>query len=99
MKMIGIIDDFGIESFMPLEGNSNQALMLIIRAKVNFHRNEIFYCLDLTDKEINRINHLVGSHEVKSFNEAGIIILKKLSKNAKIEKLLDRFYKLRERIK
>lgn len=98
MKMIGIVDEFGIESFMPLQGNLYQAFLLIIRSKINFQRNTLFYCLDFTDREINRIQHLIGSREVKSYNEAGIIIAEKLDKSTKKEKLLNRFYRLRERL-
>lgn len=101
MKMIGIIDEFGIESFMPFEGNYKQAFIFFIRSKLNIQKNVIFFCIDFTDKEINKIKNLVESHEVKSFNEAGIIIIEKLiSQNKasnKTNKLLNRFYKLRER--
>lgn len=101
--MIGIIDEFGIESFIPSQGNLKQALLLIIRSKLNFYRITIFFYLDFTDKEINKIQHLVRSQEVRSYNEAGIIILEKLNSlnkvKAKTDKLLRRFYMLRDRLK
>lgn len=100
MKMIGIIDEYGIESFIPLESNYKQAFLFFIRAKINLTRNAIFFCLDFTGKEINKINNLVLSHKVKSFNEAGIIIIEKINSlnkgSSRINKLLKRFYKLRK---
>lgn len=102
MKMIGIIDEYGIENFIPLEGNYRQSFLFFIRAKINLQGNAIFFCLDFTGKEINKINNLVLSHEVKSFNEAGIIIAEKINSlnktSVKINKLLTRFYKLREKL-
>lgn len=101
MKIIGIVDEFGIESFAPLEGNLKQAFIFFIRSKLNLNRIAIFYCLEFTDKEINKINNLIQSHDVKSYDEAGIIILEKLNSiksTAKTKKLLNRFYKLRERL-
>ena len=99
MKMIGIVDALGIESFIPLEGHYNEAFLFIIRSKVNLQRSAVFYCLDFTDKEVNKVKNLVESHVVKSYNEAGIIIIEKLiSSNmasTKTTKLLNRFYKLR----
>jgi len=99
MKMIGIVDEFGVESFIPFE--TRQAFLLMLRAKLNLQRIAVFYYLDFTDKEINKINHLISSHEVKSYNEAGIIVLEKLNSIksiTKTNKLLNRFYKLRERL-
>lgn len=101
MKMIGIVDEFGVESFMPLEGNLKQVLLLNIRSKVNFQRNAIFFCLDFTEKEVIKMNSLIESSKVKSFNEAGIMIVEKINFQCSIrqtEKLLGRFYKLRNRI-
>lgn len=99
--MIGIIDEFGIENFIPLEGNLKQAFIFFIRSK--FQRNAVFFCLDFMEKEINKIRNLAESHEVKSFNDAGIIIIKKINflnkSNAKTNKLLSRFYELRARFK
>lgn len=98
--MIGIIDEFGIENFMPLDGHLKEAFLFFIRAKINLQRNAVFFCLDFTDKEINKINNLVMSRKVKSYNEAGIIVLEKLNSlnrnSIKIIKLLNRFYKLRK---
>ena len=99
MKMIGIVDEFGIESFIQFD--ARQSFLLMLRAKLNQQRTVIFYCLDFTDKEINKINNLISSHEVKSYNEAGIIVLEKLisiKSTTKTNKLLNRFYKLRERL-
>ena len=100
MKMTGIIDEFGIDCFISLEGHLKEALLFFIRSKLA--RNEVFFCIDLTDKEVNRINNLVSSHEVKLFNEAGIIIVEKKNTidkgNAKTGKLARRFYELRERL-
>lgn len=102
MKMIGIIDEFGIESFIPLEGHYKEAFLFIIRSKVNLQRNAVFFYLDFIDKEINKIKNLIESHSVKSFNEAGIIIIEKLNSlnkaSTKTDKLLNRFYKLRKRL-
>lgn len=101
MKMIGIIDEFGIDSFVPLEGNYKQAFIFFIKSK--FKRNAVFFCLDFTDKEINKIRNLVESHEVKSFNDAGIFVIEKLillnNASTKTKNLLNRFYRLRERFK
>jgi len=100
MKMIGIIDELGVESFIPFD--VRQAFLLMLRAKLNQQRTAIFYCLDFTDKEINKIFNLIESREVKSYNEAGIIALEKLNSqnkaSTKTNKLLNRFYKLRERL-
>jgi len=99
MKMTGIIDEFGIESFISLEGHLKEAFLFFIRSKLA--RNAIFFCIDFTDEEINRINNLVESHDVKLFNDAGITVIEKINSlnkgNAKIEKLLRRFYDLRRR--
>lgn len=101
--MIGIIDEFGIDSFIPLESNLKEAFFFIIRSKLNLQRNTVFFCIDFTDNEINRIRNLVESHEVKLFNQAGIFIIEKINSlnkdNAKIDKLLNRFYEFRERFK
>lgn len=104
MKMIGIIDEFGIENFIPLESNYKQAFLFFIRAKINIQRSAVFFCLDFTDKEISKIRSLVESHKVSSFNDAGIIVIEKLNssgnkRNTKTEKLLNRFYKLRDRLR
>ena len=101
MKMIGIIDEFGIESFIPLERHLKEAFFFIIRSK--FQKNAVFFFIDFTEKEVTKINNLVSSHEVKSYNEAGIFIIEKLSSqnktSIKTERLLNRFYELRERFK
>lgn len=103
MKMIGIIDEFGIDSFIPLEGHYKEALLFIIRSKINLQRNAVFFCIDYTEKEVNKINNLVSSHEVKSYNDAGVAIIEKINLlnkgNAKTDNLLNRFYKLKERFK
>lgn len=103
MKMIGIVDEFGIESFISFEGHYKEAISFIIRSKINIQRTALFFCLDFTDDEIDNIKRLASSREVKSFNEAGITILEKLNSivgtdNANISKLLKRFYELRNRI-
>ncbi|MCL5772314.1 MAG: hypothetical protein M1479_08580 [Actinobacteria bacterium] len=74
MKMIGIVDEFGIDSFMPLEDNYKQAFIFFIRSKLSLNRSVTFFCLDFTEKEISKINNIVSSHEVKQYNEAGIMI-------------------------
>lgn len=102
MKMIGMIDEYGVENFITLESNYRQAFLFFIRSKINIQRNVVFFCLDFTDKEINKIKNLVMSRKVQSFNEAGIIILEKINSSnkasIKINKLLNRFYKLRDLI-
>lgn len=102
MKMIGIIDEYGIENFIPLVGNYKRAFLFFIKSKINIQGNVVFFCLDFTGKEINKINNFVLSREVKSFNEAGIIIAEKINSlnktSAKTNKLLARFYKLRENL-
>lgn len=99
MKMIGIIDEFGIESFTPFD--AGQSFLLMLRAKLNQQRTAVFYCLEFTDKEINKINHLISSNDVRAYNEASIIIVEKLNsikQTANIKKLLNRFYELKERL-
>ena len=44
---MGIIDEFGIDSFMTLEGNYKQAFLFFSRSK--FQRNAVFFCIDFTD--------------------------------------------------
>ena len=103
MKMIGIIDEFGIDSFMTLEGHLKEAFLFIIRSKLNLQRSVVFFCLDFTDREINKIRNLAESHEVKSFNEAGIFVIEKINLqnngNIKTDRLIKRFYELRDRFR
>ena len=94
-----MIDEFGIKNCISLEGHLKEALLFFIRSKLA--RNEVFFCIDLTDREINRIKNLVESHDVKLFNKAGIFIIEKLNSqnkgNKKINRLLSRFNELKER--
>ena len=98
--MIGIIDALGIESFITFKGNENQAFIFKLRAKANPQRNAIYYCLDFTDNEIEKINNLIYSREKQAFIEAGTIVTKKLDSLNKIfhtetNKKLHEIYKLR----
>ena len=98
--MIGIVDALGIESFVPLEGHQREAFLFRLRSKVNPQRNAVFFCLDFTDEEIDKINNLIESYEVQSFIEAGIIVTEKLdainkTSHTQTNKMLNRIYKLR----
>jgi hypothetical protein len=101
MKMIGIVDALGIESFIPLEGHQREVFIFNLRSKANQQRNAINYCLDFTDGEIEKINNLLKEKTEQSFVEAGIIVTEKLdsinkTNHARTDKLLKRFYKLSE---
>lgn len=77
MKMIGIFDALGIESFTPFiskEESGQRMWMFEIRAKLNPQRNAINYCLDFTDGEIKVINRLITQ---KKYVVAGEFVSKK----------------------
>ena len=98
--MIGIVDALGIESFIPLEGHYREAFLFRLRSKFNPQRNAVFFCLDFTDEEIDKINNLIETYEVKSFIKAGIIVTEKLdtinkTSHTQTNKMLNRIYKLR----
>jgi len=100
MKMIGIVDALGIESFIPLEGHYREAFLFKIRAKANPQRNAVFFCLDFTDEEIDKINNLIESYTMQSFIEAGIIVTEKLDSinktfHTQTNKKLYKIYKIR----
>jgi hypothetical protein len=100
MKMIGIVDALGIESFIPLEDHQKEAFMFSLRSKANNQRNAISYCLNFTDEEIEKINSLLKEKTEQSFVEAGIIITEKLDSinktfHTETNKNIYRIYKLR----
>jgi len=100
MKMIGIVDALGIESFITFKGNENQAFIFKLRAKANPQRNAIYYCLDFTDEEIEKINNLLKEKTEQSFVETGMIVTEKLdslnkTSYTKTNKELYKIYKLR----
>ena len=78
MKMIGIVDALGLESFIPLEGNQREAFMFNMRSKANKQRNAVSFCLDFTGEEIEKISSLIEAKTEQSFIEAGIIVTEKL---------------------
>src|SRR5680860_1198107 len=103
MKMIGIVDAFGLESFIPLEGNQRKAFMFNMRSKANQQRNAINYFLDFTDEEIEKINNLIKTKTEQAFIEAGIIVTEKLDSinktfHTEINKKLYEIHKLRRYI-
>ena len=78
MKYFGIADAHGIESFIKgdpaSEGNSQQAMILHLRAGANRHRHAVVYVVDIREevaeeiddliingKYIDALNHLKGS--------------------------------------
>jgi len=100
MKMIGIVDALGIESFIPLECHQREAFIFSLRAKANQQRNAISFCLDFADKEIEKINSLIGTKTEQSFVEAGMIVTEKLDSinktfHTETNKKLYEIYKLR----
>jgi len=100
MKMIGIVDALGIESFIPLEGHQKEAFLFSLRSKANQQRNAVYFCLNLTDEEIEKINNLIETKTEQSFVEAGIIITEKLDSinktfHTETNKKLHEIYKLR----
>ena len=100
MKMIGIVDALGIESFITLEGHHREAIIFNLRSKANQQRNAVNYCLDFTDEEIEKINNLIETKTEKSFVDAGIIVTEKLdsmnkTNNTETNKKLHEIYKLR----
>jgi len=46
---IGIADCYGIESFLPLEGNEKQLGFLVMRAGANRQRHALVYQVELDD--------------------------------------------------
>ena len=100
MKMIGIVDALGIESFISLEGHQREAFMFSLRSKANQQRNAISFCLDFTGEEIEKINSLIETKTEQSFVEAGIIVTEKLDPinktfHTETNKKLYEIYKLR----
>lgn len=100
MKMIGIVDALGIESFITLDGHPREAFMFSLRSKANLQRNAINYCLDFTDEEIDKINNLIEAKTEKSFIEAGTIVTEKFdslnnTSYTEINKKLYEIYKIR----
>jgi hypothetical protein len=100
MKMVGIVDALGIESFIPLKGHQRETFIFSLRAKANQQRNAVCFCLDFKDEEIKKINNLINDKTEKSFIEAGIIVTKKLDSlihtfHTKTNKKLYGTYKLR----
>lgn len=100
MKMIGIVDALGIESFISLEGHQREAFMFSLRSKANQQRNAVSFCLNLTGEEIKKINSLIETKTEQSFIEAGIIITEKLdslnkTSHTKTNKKLYEIYRLR----
>jgi len=100
MKMIGIVDSLGLESFITLDGHKREAFMFSLRSKVNQQRNAISFCLDFTDEEIDKINSLIKVKTEESFIEAGIIVTEKLDSinktfHTEINKKLYEIHKLK----
>ena len=54
MKMIGIVDALGIESFIPLESHQREAFMFSLRSKANHQRNAVSFVLTLHMKKLIR---------------------------------------------
>ena len=101
MKMIGIVDALGIESFITLDDHQKEVFIFNLRSKANQQRNAINYCFDFTDEEIEKINNLITTKTEKSFIEAGIIVTIKLdslnsTNHTKTNKKFNEIYKLRE---
>ena len=100
MKMIGIVDALGIESFIQLEGHQREAFIFSLRSKANQQRNAISFCLDFTDEEIEKVNNLIKAKTEQSFIEAGMIVTEKLDSinktlHTETNKNLYKIYKLR----
>jgi len=78
MKMMGIVDALGLESFMPFEANRDNIILLKIRVKANTHRNAIYYCLNFTEEEINTIRNTIKDGKREGFIEAGVMVILKI---------------------
>ena len=48
---IGIADCYGVESFLPLEGNENKMGFLLMRAQANRHRHALVYQIELDETQ------------------------------------------------
>jgi hypothetical protein len=63
MKYFGIADAHGIESFIKgdpaSEGNSQQAMILHLRAGANRHRHAVVYVVDIPEEVAEEIDDLI----------------------------------------
>ena len=48
---IGIADCYGVESFLPLEGNEDKLGFLLMRAQANRHRHALVYQVKLNEQQ------------------------------------------------
>ena len=48
---VGIADCYGVESFLPMEGNEKQLGFLVMRANANRHRHALVYQVELDEKQ------------------------------------------------
>ncbi len=48
---IGIADCYGIESFLPLEGNEDKLGFLVMRAQANRHRHALVYQVNMDESQ------------------------------------------------
>lgn len=67
----GIIDDFGVESFMELTEAKDRIFGLKIRARMNPHRNATFYGVSISKKVESEIREQI---ERKNWKKAGTVI-------------------------
>jgi hypothetical protein len=63
MKYFGIADAHGIESFIKgdpaSEGNSQQAMILHLRAGANRHRHAVVYVVDIPEDTAEEVDDLI----------------------------------------
>ena len=48
---VGIADCYGLESFLPIEGNEDKLGFLVMRASANRHRHALVYQVELDEKQ------------------------------------------------
>ena len=74
---IGIIDDYGLESFLDASNEKNQRKIfgLKLRVRMNPHRNAIFYSINISTQTENKIQEAIKQ---KNWIEAAKIVRQKL---------------------
>lgn len=62
-KYIGIADCYGIESFLPMEGNEDKLGFLVMRAQHNRHRHALVYQVELDEGQSEILHKALNDGE------------------------------------
>ena len=57
---VGIADCYGLESFLPMEGNEDKLGFLVMRASANRHRHALVYQVELSPKQADTIAQMMN---------------------------------------